>query len=286
MRSNGHWLPAILGSRESLDPQNPENPTPEEAASSRAAELLRDNSRCSNFITELIALTADIAIQPFNAPPTPNFLPMLSLGPLLWERTFEPNIGLMVYNIALSQGRVTASGASGRSGNVTTYGTTTGHRTIAWHREFYALGLDDRALMTLHESLHLFNNFTDFAIADAAHMLATRNRTSPGRRGNFTNSIRCVTIHKRPNCSALSPEVMFMFYKTTVAALTLFFTVAVANVAHDGSPNTHGCTVIDKTRNLNLFCMRISLNPRFAYVSEITLVVRLSWRRTTLTQLS
>ena len=40
--------------------------------------------------------------------------------------------------------------------------------------------------MTLHESLHLLNNFTDLAIAEAAHMLATRTATSPGTRGNFS----------------------------------------------------------------------------------------------------
>jgi hypothetical protein len=32
----------------------------------------------------------------------------------------------------------------------------------------------------------LFANFTDIAIAEAAHILATRNRTSPGTRGSFT----------------------------------------------------------------------------------------------------
>jgi hypothetical protein len=68
---------------------------------------------------------------------------------------------------------------------VTKYGTTRGHSRITWNREFYSLGLVDQALMTLHESLHLFANFTDYAIADAAHILATRNETSAGELGNF-----------------------------------------------------------------------------------------------------
>jgi len=62
-----------------------------------------------------------------------------------------------------------------------------GFSTIVWNTEFYRLTLDQQALQTLHESLHLFTNFTDFAIAGAAHMLATRNRTSPGTRGNFSS---------------------------------------------------------------------------------------------------
>ncbi|HEY0729433.1 MAG TPA: hypothetical protein VGD38_15240, partial [Pyrinomonadaceae bacterium] len=67
------------------------------------------------------------------------------------------------------------------------YGSTTGFSTIVWNREFYTLGLDEQALMTLHESLHLFANFTDFAIADAAHMMATRNRNNRGTPGNFNS---------------------------------------------------------------------------------------------------
>lgn len=130
----------------------PQRPTPEQAASARAAELLREKTGCSNFITELIALTSVIAIQPFNAPPTPTFHPIL--GPNGFEPSFEPNIGLTVYNGALDQGRVTASGRSGTRNNIITYGTTTGHRTIVWNAEFYALSLNDQALMTLHESLH------------------------------------------------------------------------------------------------------------------------------------
>jgi hypothetical protein len=107
-------------------------------------------------------------MRPFNAPPTPDFRPLL--GPSGFEPRFQADDALQVYNAAFRAGRVTASGISGRDGNYTTYGTTTGHSTIAWNREFYPLGLNDQALMTLHESLHLYNNFTDFAIADAAHM--------------------------------------------------------------------------------------------------------------------
>ncbi|HET8669931.1 MAG TPA: hypothetical protein VFM05_04700, partial [Candidatus Saccharimonadales bacterium] len=161
----------------------PQNPSPEQAASTRAAELLRDNNDCFNFISELMALTADIAIRPFNATPTPDFRPIL--GPNGLEPSFQPDAALQAYNTALAQGRVTASNRSGRNGNIITYGTTTNHRTIGWNREFYGLALVDQALMTLHESLHLFANFTDFAIADAAHMLASRSTSRAGTRGNF-----------------------------------------------------------------------------------------------------
>lgn len=41
--------------------------------------------------------------------------------------------------------------------------------------------------MTLHESLHLFANFSDFAIAGAAHIMATRGINDPGNKGNFEN---------------------------------------------------------------------------------------------------
>jgi hypothetical protein len=175
-------LPALLGSRESLDPQNV---SPERRASDRADEILRNNQNCANFIVELIAQTAEIAIQPFNAPPTPDFRPIL--GPNGFHWSFEPNAALQAYNSALAQGRVTASGRSGVHGDYTTYGSTTGFNTIVWNTEFYSLSLDEKALQTVHESLHLFANFTDFSVADAAHMLATRNRTSPGTRGNFSS---------------------------------------------------------------------------------------------------
>lgn len=182
LRSDGNWLPSVLGSRESL---NPQNMSPERRASDRAAELLRNNTNCSNFIAELIALAADRAIRPFNAPPTPDFRPRL--GPSGLEPSYQADDALQVYNAALAAGRVTASNRSGRDGDFTTYGITTGFTSIAWNREFYNLSLDEQALMTLHESLHLFQNFTDFAIAEAAHILATRNRTSPGTPGSFNS---------------------------------------------------------------------------------------------------
>jgi len=182
LRSNGQWLPAVLGSHESLDPQNV---SPEQRASNKADDILRNNQDCANFITELISQTAEIAIQPFNSPPTPDFRFIMGLNG--FEPSYQPNAALQAYNSALAQGRVTASGRSGIHGNYTTYGTTTGFSTIVWNTQFYSLSLDEQALQTLHESLHLFANFTDFSVADAAHMLATRNRTSPGTRGNFSS---------------------------------------------------------------------------------------------------
>ncbi|HEX5704122.1 MAG TPA: hypothetical protein VFX97_13045 [Pyrinomonadaceae bacterium] len=116
---------------------------------------------------------------------TPTFGPLLNLNGSL-SPGYNAYYALNEYERALGD-RVFASGQSGRSGNTTTYGTTTNNRTIAWNREFYSLGLTDRALMVLHESLHLIPNFSDFAIAGAAHIMATRGRDNPGNAGNFTD---------------------------------------------------------------------------------------------------
>ena len=122
----------------------------------------------------------------FGSPETPDFRPLAG-GRLGLLPSYEPDDALHAYNSAFNQGRVTASGSSGAHHDYITYGTTTGHTTIAWNTEFYRRSLDDQALQTLHESLHLFANFTDVAIAEAAHILATRNKTSPGTRGNFSS---------------------------------------------------------------------------------------------------
>jgi hypothetical protein len=102
--------------------------------------------------------------------------------------SYNQYYGLDEYRRAVSEGRVAASGNSGRSGNVTTYGTTRGYNTISWNREFYTLGRDDATRHIIHESLHLIPYFTDVALAGAAHMLATRNRNSPGTAGNFADT--------------------------------------------------------------------------------------------------
>jgi hypothetical protein len=102
--------------------------------------------------------------------------------------SYGANYGINEYTRALAAGRVTASGNSGSSGDVTTYGTTTNYTTISWNREFYNLGLDDQALQTLHESLHLIPNFSDFAIAGAAHIMATRgSNPNQGNPGSFAD---------------------------------------------------------------------------------------------------
>jgi hypothetical protein len=90
------------------------------------------------------------------------------------------------FQAALWSGTATI-GRSGRSGDTTTYGTTTNHNTISWNREFYSLGLDGQALMTLHESLHLIPNFTDLPLLAAAHIMATRGTNNPGNTGSFRN---------------------------------------------------------------------------------------------------
>lgn len=91
------------------------------------------------------------------------------------------------YSNAVREGRVTATGNSGRIGTVTTYGTTTNHSTISWNTEFSGLGRDDAARHTIHESLHLVQGFTDFALAGAAHIMATRGTNNPGNSGSFAN---------------------------------------------------------------------------------------------------
>jgi YD repeat-containing protein len=162
----------------------PQNTTPEQRASTRARELISQSNDCSNFIRDLIGLAAQLRRSAFSNTFPENFDPILGPnGDLI--PSYTPDTALNAYEAALSQGRVTASGQSGVRGNVTTYGETTGNTTIIWNREFYSAGLDEQALHTLHESLHLFTNFSDFVIADAAHIIATRNRTSAGTPGNF-----------------------------------------------------------------------------------------------------
>lgn len=87
----------------------------------------------------------------------------------------------------MAQGRVSRSNRSGVSGNLITYGTTTNNSTISWNREFYGLGLTDKALQTLHESPHLLPNFSDVAIAGAAHIISTRTESNAGNAGSFAD---------------------------------------------------------------------------------------------------
>jgi len=133
-----------------------------------------------------MSIAADVApSQPWAGQITPSFHTLLTNASGGLEPSYQPNAALMAYGGALAQGRVTASGVSGRSGNVTTFGVTTNNTTIVWNREFFTLGLDGQALMTLHESLHLIPNFSDFAIAGAAHMMASRGTNNPGNIGHF-----------------------------------------------------------------------------------------------------
>jgi len=150
-----------------------------------AARLLRNND-CSNFISELISISASVAGQPWSGRITPSFGPLLDQNGNMTP-SYNAYYALNEYERALAGGRVTASGQSGRSGDTTTYGTTTNNSTISWNREFYSLGQTDRALMVLHESLHLIANFSDFAVAGAAHIMATRGTNNPGNTGNFRN---------------------------------------------------------------------------------------------------
>jgi len=151
----------------------------------RAAGLLRNNN-CSNFIAELISIAASVAGQSWSGQITPSFGPSLDQNGNMTP-SYNAYYALNEYERALAGGRVTASGRSGRSGDTTTYGTTTNYNTISWNREFYSLSLNDRALQTLHESLHLIPNFSDFVVAGAAHIMATRGTNNPGNVGSFRN---------------------------------------------------------------------------------------------------
>jgi hypothetical protein len=86
---------------------------------------LLKKDKCSNFIAELISITAYVAGQPWSDQITPNF------GPLVNDVNGNPlpsygaNYALDEYTKALQTGRVTASTESGRGRDTTTYGTTT-----------------------------------------------------------------------------------------------------------------------------------------------------------------
>jgi len=101
---------------------------------------LLSNNDCSNFIAELISIAAGVAGQPWSGQLTPSF------GPLLYDANGNPtpsygaDYALKEYQAALAGGRVTASGNSGRSGDVTTYGTTTNYKTISGTESFTVLG--------------------------------------------------------------------------------------------------------------------------------------------------
>ena len=159
----------------------PQNPTPED----RARQLLGQQD-CANFIAELISLAEPLAVQT-GSRITPSFGPLLAGPNGGLTPSYDQYYGLNEYRRAVNEGRVTASGNSGRSGDIITYGTTTNNSTIAWNREFYRLGRDEAARQIIHESLHLIPNFSDFALAGAASIIATRGRNNPGNTGNFAN---------------------------------------------------------------------------------------------------
>jgi RHS repeat-associated protein len=168
-----------IGRIEPPEPQT-QNTTPVD----RAGQLLGQQD-CANFIAELISLAASLAGQPGGLI-TPSFGPLLDPSGGLTP-SFDQHYGLNEYQRAVTAGRVMASGNSGRSGDVITYGTTRNYNAISWNREFYSLDRDAAARHIIHESLHLIPNFSDFALAGAASLMATRGRNNPGNTGNFRN---------------------------------------------------------------------------------------------------
>jgi hypothetical protein len=146
------------------------------------AALLLAEQDCANFIAELISIGASLS----TSSTTPGFGPlMLPNGNI--EPSYTQYYGLNEYSRAVGEGRVTASGISGRSGNAITYGETRNYSTIKWNTEFYALGRDDAARQIIHESLHLIQGLGDFALAGGAHIMATRGINNPGNSGSFAS---------------------------------------------------------------------------------------------------
>jgi RHS repeat-associated protein len=145
------------------------------------AYVLLSQRDCANFIAELISIGASLS----TSSTTPSFAPMM--GPGGPEPSYTQYYAMDEYRKAEREGRVSASGVSGRVGDVLTYRTTTNHHTISWNREFYALGRDEAARQVIHESLHLVQGLTDFALAGAAHIMATRGLNNPGNQGSFSS---------------------------------------------------------------------------------------------------
>lgn len=160
LRSNGRWLPAVL--------QNPLSRSQSDIIQdsiNRAGELI-SNPRCANFLNRVLQRAAAVINQ-------------------RWWLTSEkyteidgtyPGVGAIaahnMYATLFERGGVTATGASGRRSDSTTYGSTvpaTGQ--VRWNEEFFRLSRDLRGRHTVHESLHQFVGFTDEVLANAARFV-------------------------------------------------------------------------------------------------------------------
>jgi RHS repeat-associated protein len=162
----------------------PEKPLEkEQKAATRAAKLL-ENTDCSNFMAELISI-ASYLVGITNGQLTPMFTPLTAPSANNQIPSFGANYAPGEYEAALAAGRVAPSGRTVRNGDTITFGQTTGNNIITWNKDFYDLGLDDQALQTLHESMHLIPNFSDAVIAGAASIMATRGVGNPGNTGSF-----------------------------------------------------------------------------------------------------
>jgi hypothetical protein len=149
------WVPA-QGSTQ--------NPTPEESAATRAAELLQ-RSRCADFVRSVYDNAIAIAggrVSPFGITPTADVLLGLDGRPLPLPPT-SATVSLDAYKEALAAGRVSASGTN----QGTAAGQTSGFRSIVWHKIFYDLDVDDRARHTIHEGYHMIPNIDDFVLLAA-----------------------------------------------------------------------------------------------------------------------
>jgi RHS repeat-associated protein len=165
LRSNGHWLPAVLGSRESLDPQNPLSSRESDIIQdsiNRASELL-SNPDCLRFVDNLLQKAAAARNQRWWASPE-KFIEIDG---------FYPGVGAIaghnMYADLFARGGITATGVSGRHGDFITYGVTVSATgAVRWNTEFFGLSRNQRGRHNLHESLHQFAGFDDEILANAA----------------------------------------------------------------------------------------------------------------------
>lgn len=158
----------------------PQNPTPEQSAATRAAELLQQQ-RCADFVRSVYDNAIAIAggtVSFTGITPTNDALRGLDGRPIARPQT-SATVSLDAYNVALADGRVSASGV-----NIgTAVGQTRNNNTITWNNAFYGLGVDDRARHTIHEGFHQIPNLNDFVLLEAGAR-ATGIRTPRATTGS------------------------------------------------------------------------------------------------------
>ncbi|HXQ72333.1 MAG TPA: RHS repeat-associated core domain-containing protein, partial [Pyrinomonadaceae bacterium] len=168
LRSNGHWLPAVLGLKASFNPQNALSADETrilQDSINRASELLAD-PQCYDFINAVLQRAAYVVDKRW------------WLAPVKYTAVdgYFPGVSAIATHNAYAgrfeKGLITATGVSGHVGNFTTYGATdSATGAVKWYTEFFGLGRDVRGLHTVHEALHQLPGFTDEVLANAARFV-------------------------------------------------------------------------------------------------------------------